>query len=98
MMSFEILNLCQILLEWLTQSMRVGATVHVSKMGNRTSVQVFGWKSRTERSTWRTQEKTGGINIYVTEVEFEYVGCNFVAECLEKCRAFANQVLSLWVS
>ena len=76
--------------------MRLGAAVHISKMGNRTSIKAFGWKSRTETAAWCTQVNMRKcINICVTEDKFEYVGWNFAAECMEKCRAFANQVFSL---
>jgi hypothetical protein len=65
-------------------------------MGNRKCIQTFGWKSRTERAAWRNQEKMReDIKIYVTEVEFEDVVWNFVAECREKCRGYANQVFNL---
>jgi hypothetical protein len=56
----------------------------------------YGWKSRKERAAWRTEVKMRERNkICVTEVGFENESWNFVAECMEKCRAFANQVFNL---
>jgi hypothetical protein len=76
--------------------MRVGAAVYISKMGNRTSTKASGWKSRKERAAWRTQVKMRDcIKICVTEDEFENVSWNFVAECIEKCRDFANKLFNL---